>query len=151
MANRRYDARWEPRPGEQAREDDLRYQRFVGSLSRQGLGNAERAEACAVAVLCAVERRITGPEAKELNDELPWALRDLLRRCELHPRARPERLGRDELLARVAEDLGVDEAEATRIARVVLSTARTLLTEKEASDVMAQLPPDMAPLWAPPA
>jgi uncharacterized protein (DUF2267 family) len=64
---------------------------------------------------------------------------------------RPERSGREELVARVAEDLGVDADEATRITRAVLSTVRTLLSEKETSDVMAQLPPDMAPLRAPPA
>jgi hypothetical protein len=64
MANRSYDARYPPRPGEQARDDDLRYQRFIHALSAAGLGNAERAEACAVAVLCTVERRITGGEAR---------------------------------------------------------------------------------------
>lgn len=151
MANRPYDARYEPRPGEQAREDDLRHQRFLRSLTAAGLGDAPRAEACAVAVLCALEQRITGGEARDLNGELPWAMRDLLRRCELHPRARPERFGREELVARVAEELGVDADEASRIARTVLSNVRTLLSDKEASDVMAQLPPDMAPLWAPPA
>ncbi len=151
MANRPYDARYEPRPGEQAREDELRYQRFLSALAGAGRGNAERAEACAVAVLCAIERRITGGEARDLNEELPWAMRDLLRRCELHPRARPESLGREELVARIAEDLAVDVDEATRIARTVLSTVRTLLSDQEASDVMAQLPPDVAPLWAPPA
>jgi uncharacterized protein (DUF2267 family) len=87
----------------------------------------------------------------DLNEELPWALRDLLRRCELHPRGRPERLGRDDLVARVAEDLGVDADEATRITRTVLSTVRGLLSEREASDVMGQLPADVAPLWARPA
>jgi uncharacterized protein (DUF2267 family) len=151
MANRSYDARYEPRPGDQAREDEFRYQRFIRSLSNAGLGRAERAEACAVAVLCAFERRISGGGARELNEELPWVMRDLLRRCELHPRSRPERLGREDLVARIGEDLGVDADEATRVTRIVLSTVRTLLSEKEASAVMAQLPPDVAPLWAPPA
>jgi uncharacterized protein (DUF2267 family) len=151
MANRPYDARFEPRPGEQAREEELRYQRFIGALVSAGAGNTERAEAAAVAVLCEVERRISGGEARDLNTELPWALRDLLRRCELHPKARPERFGRDALLGRVAEALAVDDAEAERLTRIVLSTARALLSEKEASDVVAQLPPDIAALWAPPA
>lgn len=151
MANRPYDAQYEPRPGESAGEEELRYQRFLRSLTAAGLGNAERAEACAVAVLCTLEQRLTGPEARDLNFELPWALRDLLRHCEIHPRARPEKIGRAEFLARVAEQLEVDEVQATAITRTVFARARTMISEKEASDVASQLPPDLAALWAPTA
>ncbi|HYD42148.1 MAG TPA: DUF2267 domain-containing protein [Anaeromyxobacter sp.] len=151
MANRSYDAQYEPRPGEDAGQEELRYQRFLRALRAAGLGNAERAEACAVAVLCTLEQRLTGPEARDLNFELPWALRDLLRRCELHPRARPEKIGRAEYLARVAEQLEVDEVQAEAIARTVLATARSFVSEKEAADVASQLPPDLETLWAPPA
>jgi uncharacterized protein (DUF2267 family) len=151
MSNRRYDAQYEPRPGEQAHQQEQRYARFLERLGAAGLGSRERCEAAAVAVLCTLERRISGPEARDLNEELPWALRDLLRRCELHPRARPERFGRGELVARVAEDLEVDEVEAERITREVLSVTRGMLSDKEASDVMAQLPPELHALWAPPA
>lgn len=151
MSNRPYDARYEPRPGEQGREEELRYQRFLGALQRAGIGSAARAERAAVTVLCALERRIGGTEAREVNEELPWALRDLLRRCEIHPRSRPEPLGREDLLARIAEELGADVVRAEQIARTVLLTARRLLSEKEASDVAARLPRDLQDLWAPPA
>ncbi|HEX9291414.1 MAG TPA: DUF2267 domain-containing protein [Anaeromyxobacteraceae bacterium] len=151
MANRPYDASYEPRPAEQARDDELRYQRFLAALERAGLGSRERAEQAAVTVLCAIERRITGPEARELNEELPWALRDLLRRCELHPRSKPERFGREELIARISEALLLDAADSERVIRTVLQTARGLLSEKEASDVASQLPRDLQDLWAPPA
>jgi uncharacterized protein (DUF2267 family) len=69
----------------------------------------------------------------------------------LDARSRPERFGRDELLARVAEDLGVEEADVEGVVRTVLQQVRGLLSEKEASDVMGQLPPDLQALWAPPA
>ncbi len=151
MANRPYDASYEPRPAEQARDNELRYQRFLAALERAGLGSRERAEQAAVTVLCAIERRITGPEARELNEELPWALRDLLRRCELHPRSKPERFGREELIARISEALLLDAADSERVIRTVLQTARGLLSEKEASDVASQLPRDLQDLWAPPA
>jgi len=149
MANRSYDAEYEPRPGESAGEEELRYRRFLRALGAAGLGNPERAEACAVAVLCTLEQRLTGPEARDLNFELPWALRDLLRRCELHPRARPEKIGRAEFLARVAEQLEVDEVQAEAITRTVFASARAMISEKEAGDVASQLPPDLEPLWAP--
>jgi uncharacterized protein (DUF2267 family) len=125
MANRPYDAKYEPRPGEQAREEQLRYQRFLGALARGGLGTEERAERAAVAVLSVLEQHLPGPEARDLNDELPWALRDLLRGAERHPKSRPERVGREELLARVAGALGVDAAEAETVSRLVLQTARS--------------------------
>jgi uncharacterized protein (DUF2267 family) len=151
MANRPYDAEYEPRPGEQAASDQQRYRQLLQRLARHGLGNAERAESTAVAVLCSVQRRLSGGEARDLNDELPWALRDLLRRCELHPRARPERFGAGELVAQVAEALAIDTPEAERVIRAVLSEVRGMLSEKEASDVVGQLPPDLAALWAAPA
>jgi uncharacterized protein (DUF2267 family) len=151
MAQRPYDARYEPRPGEQAFDEELKYRRFIDSLVRAGLGNAQAAEQAAVAVLCNLQQRISGGEARDMNDELPWALRDLLRRCELHPRSRPERFGREEFLVRIAEDLGSEDVDAERVARTVLASVRELLSEKEASDVLSQLPPDLQALWAPPA
>ncbi len=151
MSNRPYDANYEPRPGEQAREEELRYQRFLDALSRQGVGSPKRAEQAAVCVLGHLEHRISGPEARDLNEELPWALRDRLRGSELHPRSRPERYGREELLRRISEDLEVSPAEGERIARLVLATTRSFLSEKEASDVAGQLPADLQDLWAPPA
>lgn len=150
MANRPYDARYEPRPGEQSGDDAIRYGRFLDQLGRAGLGNRERCEQVAVAVLCQLERRISGGEAADLNRELPWAMGDLLRRCELHPRSRPERYGRDELLARLAEELEVDATEVEPMVRTVLSTVRGLLSDKETTDVMAQLPSDLQALWAQP-
>ena len=151
MANRPYGADYEPRPGEQARDSELRYERFLDGLQRAGLGNAQRAEQTAVIVLGMLEQRISAPEARQLNEELPWALRDLLRRFERHPRSRPEQFGREEMMARVGAALDLDPTECERVARVVFQAARNLLSEKEASDVASQLPKDMQDLWAPPA
>ncbi len=99
MANRPYDARYEPRPADQARDEDVRYQRFLGALQAAGDASREQAEGAAVSVLRALEQRIGG-------------------------------------------------AEAERIVRTVLLTARALLPEKEASDVAAHLPGDLQDLWA---
>jgi len=151
MANRPYDAEFEPRPGEQADVDARRYESFLAALVKGGLGPRDRAERIATSVLCTLERRISAGEASDLNSALPWALRGLLRGCELHPRQRPERFGADEFLARLAEHPDVDPAEPERTARTVLSAARGLLSENEAGDVLSQLPPDLQALWAPQA
>ena len=149
MGNRPYDARYEPRPGEQSQEDKLRYQHFLDALRDGGLGSTQRAERAAVTVLGALEQRIPAPEARDLNQELPWPLRDQLRPFERHPRSRPEVFGREELLLRVGEALELDLVESERVTRLVMQTARSLLSEKEASDVAGQLPRDMQDLWAP--
>lgn len=151
MANRSYDANFEPRPGEQAQDSALRYQRFLGDLQRAGLGSAQRAEQIAVTVLGMLEQRISATEARDLNEELPWALRDLLRRFEQHPRTRPEQFSREEMLARLGAALDIEAAECERVTRAVLQAARSLLSEREASDVASQIPKDMQDLWVPPA
>ncbi len=149
MGNRPYDASYEPRPGEQAGDEERRWRRFVSDLARAGIPESE-AEDTAAKVLCLLEQRITAGEARDLNQELPWALRDLLRRCERPMRATPERFDRAEFTVRLSEDLGREPPEAERVARAVLSAARALLSEREASDVLGQLPDDMKPLWLPP-
>lgn len=153
MSNRPYDANYEPRPGEQAFEEDLRHRQFLDALVRAGLGPRDRAEAIAVSVLANIEQRISGGEARDLNLELPWKLRDAVRQRagEPNPKSRPQRFGRDEFLARIAADAGASEAEIEGIVRTVLGQVRALLSDKEASDVIGQLPPDMQALWAPPA
>jgi uncharacterized protein (DUF2267 family) len=154
MANRSYEAEFEPRPAEQARENEVKHQRFLDRLVRAGLGNAEAAERAAVVVLAALEHRISPGEARDLNLELPWKLRDLVRAergAAQHPRSRPERFGRDELLARVAGSLDLEEADVERVVRTVLQHVRGLVSEKASSDVIGQLPPELQALWAPPA
>jgi hypothetical protein len=45
LSHRRHEARDEPRPAEQAREEELRYQRFLLALERAGLGSRQREQA----------------------------------------------------------------------------------------------------------
>lgn len=153
MANRPYEAQFEPRPADQARDNEVAYRRFLDALSRDGLGSAAKAERAAVVVLANLEKRISPMEARDLNLELPWALRDAIRaeRGTLDRRSRPERWGLDELLSRVATALELEDRDVEPLVRKVLQHVRTLVSEKEASDVIGQLPPDLQALWAPPA
>lgn len=148
MPNRPHDAEHPPRPDEQAGTEAGRYEAFLDALARAGLGPRERIERIAAGVLCRLERRMTGGQARSLDLELPWAVRDLLRSCPRDEAARPERFGARELVAALADDLKLDPAEAERAARLVLSTVRGLLSERESAAVLAQLPPDLQALWA---
>ncbi len=151
MSNRPYDASYEPRPLEQARGEQKRYRQFLNQVAAGGLSTRQGAERVAVSVLSALEDRLSAGEADDLRQELPWVLRDLVRDRERPGDVSPRRMDRAAFLGRVASELGVDELEAERTVRLVFAAARGLLSEKEASDVLGQLPRDLKDLWVPAA
>ncbi len=148
MSNRKYGADYEPRPLEQAADEQNRYRLFLGRLHQAGLSPPDAAERAALAVLAALEDRLTAAEAEDLRQELPWTLRDRLRDKVRPGHVPPERVGRDGFVARVADELGVDDASASATIEAVFAATRALLSEKEAADVGDQLPGDMKGMWA---
>lgn len=120
----------------------MTYLRRVGSISE------ELAEKSAVAVLCALERRILPDEAKDLESQLPVKLRDLVRRCDTHAGIRPHKIDRPEFVATVADELGVPADRAERLILAVFHALRAQVSEGEARQVEGQLPPDLRSLWA---
>lgn len=120
----------------------MTYLRRVGSLSE------ELAEQSAVAVLCALERRIDPGEAKDLESQLPAKLRDLVRRCDTHAGISPHKIDRPEFVASVAEELGVPPDRAERLILSVFHALRAQVSAGEAHQVEGQLPPDLRALWA---
>ncbi|MGA9524021.1 MAG: DUF2267 domain-containing protein [Myxococcaceae bacterium] len=121
---------------------------FLDDLCRQTNADREKAEKAASSILCALEQRIQANEAKDLNAQLPQKLRELLVRCERHQGDKPRRFNRDEFLKMVCDDLGVDSNEAERLTRGVFKTVRGHVSEGEAEQVGANLPPDLRDLWA---
>ncbi len=121
---------------------------FLDDLCRHTNTDREKAEKAASSILCALEQRIQAGEAKDLNAQLPQKLRELLVRCERHEGDKPRRFNRDEFLKMVCDDLGVDTSEAERLARGVFKTVRGHVSEGEADQVAANLPPDLRELWA---
>ena len=119
----------------------LTYLRRVGSISE------ELAERAAVAVLCALERRINPGEAKDLQAQLPAKLRELVVRCDTHSGVRPHTLDRPEFIAMVAEDLAVAPDRAEKLILSVFHALRAQVSEGEARQVEGQLPPDLRALW----
>lgn len=120
----------------------MTYLRRVGSISE------ELAEHSAVAVLCALERRIQPEEGKDLEAQLPANLRDLMARCDKHAGIRPRALDRAEFVAMVAEELGVPPAKAEHLILAVFHALRAQVSEGEASQVESQLPADLKELWS---
>ena len=72
---------------------------FMTYLRRVGQISEEVAEQSAVAVLCALERRILPDEAKDLESQLPLKLRELVRRCDTHAGIRKHKIDRTEFVA----------------------------------------------------
>jgi uncharacterized protein (DUF2267 family) len=98
-------------------------------------------------VLCAVEQRIFGEEARDMEAQLPQRLTELLHSCERHEGAPPEKFGRAEMLQRVGQDLGLNPDAVEPIVRAVFAVIRERISEGEAEDVMNQLPHDIRDLW----
>ncbi|HUM09357.1 MAG TPA: DUF2267 domain-containing protein [Myxococcaceae bacterium] len=120
----------------------MTYLRRVGSISE------ELAEQSAVAVLCALERRILPEEAKDLEAQLPAKLRDLITRCDRHAGVHRRALDRTEFVGMVADELGVPLPTAEHLTLAVFHALRAQVSEGEARQVESQLPADLKELWS---
>jgi len=126
------------------------YAAFIKHLCERGGMSPSVAEKAAVSVLCAIEQRIFGEEAQDLEAQLPRKLLDLLNRCERHESGPPPRkFGRAEMLLMVGEDLGLNSEAVEPVIRAVLDALREQVSEGEVEQVMRQLPHDLRDLWRP--
>lgn len=124
------------------------YAAFLKRLSERGGMTPSTAEQAAVSVLCALEQRIFGEEARDLEAQLPQKLRELMHRCERHEAGPPpDKFGRAEMLDMVAGDLGLKAEAVEPIIRAVFATLQERISEGEAEEVMNQLPHDIRDLW----
>jgi len=121
---------------------------FMTYLRRVGQISEAVAEQSAVVVLCALERRILPDEAKDLESQLPFKLRELVRRCDTHAAVPPHTIHRAEFVATVAEDLAVPPDRAEHLILSVFHALRAQVSDGEARQVEGQLPPDLRALWA---
>jgi uncharacterized protein (DUF2267 family) len=111
--------------------------------------DAEAAADAAVSVLCRLEERITGDEARDLEAQLPVKLQQLLAEACGQVEA-IHKLNRYQFVASVALDLGIPDAEAEFLVHAVFATVRSHISEGEARDVQSQLPKDLQALWMQP-
>ena len=125
------------------------WQKFLADLCSATTLEPEPATDAAVSVLCRLEERLTGDEARDLEAQLPVRLQQLLADAcgqvdAIH------KLDRDQFVAAVAMDLGIPDARALALVLAVFATVRSHISDGEANDVQAQLPGDLRPLWMPP-
>jgi uncharacterized protein (DUF2267 family) len=126
------------------------YAAFIKRLCERGGMSPAVAEQAAVTVLCALEQRIFGEEAKDLEAQLPQKLTELLQRCERHESGPPPRkFKRAEMLQMVGEELGLAPEAVEPVIRAVLAAIRDQVSEGEVEQVMKQLPADLRELWRP--
>jgi len=126
------------------------YAAFIKHLCERGGMSPHVAEQAAVSVLCALEQRIFGEEAQDLEAQLPQKLTELLHRCERHESGPPQRkFGRAEMLRMVGEELSLQPEAVEPVIRAVLDAVRDQVSEGEVEQVMQQLPADLRDLWRP--
>jgi uncharacterized protein (DUF2267 family) len=119
---------------------------FQDGVARRAGLDREGARRATDAVFHTLGERVTRGEIEDIAAQLPAELRPPLRRgdAESHGAARPMDLA--SFLRLVAEREGVTPDEAREHARAVFATLRDTITEKEFSDMAAQLPKDYAAL-----
>lgn len=105
------------------------------------------------AVMSTLVNRLTAGEAYELLEALPASVRPLVETAVRERDGKPIlRLGRAELLARVADELGVTPVHAEHLCAAVFSAARAELPPVIEEHVAGQLPRELSELWrTPPA
>jgi uncharacterized protein (DUF2267 family) len=128
----------------------IRAEDFVEHVQQRTGLDPEHARRATNAVLEALADRISGGEVDDLEDELPRELHEPLERgkAESNGAARP--LSGKEFVLGVAEREGVPPEQATEHARAVFATLRESVSEKEFSDIAAQLSDDYRALLARP-
>lgn len=123
------------------------YAHFIKHLCAVGELTPELAEAAAISVVSALQRRIQPGQARHLQAQLPRRLVAFLPPpLDPVPSTR-RRFGRDALLQTVADDLHMAPGEVEPIVRSVIAAVRDWISEGQADDVANNLPEDLRALW----
>ena len=135
------------REARRAAHAEQTFRNFLRDLRAREPMTERAAARAAAAVLCGIERSLSGDDRHSLEAQLPSRLRELVASCPLHFGRDPAALNRVGLLAIVAEETGTTRREAERLVRCVLTTVRMHVSEGEVSRVVQRLPAEIAELW----
>jgi uncharacterized protein (DUF2267 family) len=113
---------------------------FVRRVARRAALGPFEARRAGEAVLETLAERIAGDEADELAEQLGDELRPALERGKGRTGGNARRMSLDEFIERVANREEVTHEQAFDHALAVFATLRETLTDKEFSDLMAELP-----------
>jgi uncharacterized protein (DUF2267 family) len=121
----------------------VRYEEFISKVAeRVGMAPDERTQGLVAAVFRTLGERLSGGEARDLRAQLPEELKAQL----ISPQENAQGFGVEEFARRVAQRVGVDEAQAREGTSAVLETLRVAVSRGEYDDVLAQLGRDFAAL-----
>lgn len=123
---------------------------FVIAVAERAGLEVEAAALATAAVLETLGERITHGEVEDLKAELPPELHPPLDAGDQLSHGAARKMALREFVERVAEREAAIPEQALVDARAVFGTLRLAVTEKEFSDVTAQLPREYAPLLARP-
>jgi uncharacterized protein (DUF2267 family) len=105
-------------------------------------------EAAVSAVMCALTERLTAGEAYVVLESVPIPISSMFETCVLHREGKPTaKVDRAELVAKVADHLGVTPAHAELVCSAVFAAIRAELPGEVVMAVAAQLPHGLAELW----
>jgi uncharacterized protein (DUF2267 family) len=118
---------------------------FVARVAELLGTDREAARRATEAVLQTLAERISAGEIDDLEDELPADVHAALERGLVESRA-ARKMSEQEFVARVAELEGAVPEQAEEHAHAVFQALREAVSDKEFSDMVAQLSDDYAPL-----
>jgi len=122
------------------------YGRMLNQLRADAnLETSERAETALVTVLDSLVRRLTTNEAKDLIAQLPSLLHARLR---VLPPGPDRSITRQTMEADLRERLGVDQARAAELLKVVGATITRTVSPGQIEDVQGQLSADMREIFS---
>jgi uncharacterized protein (DUF2267 family) len=104
-------------------------------------------EEAVVAVLCVLQRRLTGGEARPLVQALPRPVRARVQSCPRHHVERAETFDGEGYRALLADHLRVSEDEAEDLARAVFAVMGRWLPLAVVQHMDSQVPLDLRGLW----
>jgi uncharacterized protein (DUF2267 family) len=113
---------------------------FVRRVARRAALGPFEARRAGEAVLETLAERIAGGEADDLAEQLGEELRPALERGKGRSGGKAQRMSLDEFIERMANREEVTHEHAFDHARAVFATLRETLTDKEFSDLLAELP-----------
>jgi uncharacterized protein (DUF2267 family) len=111
------------------------YEGFISTVEQEATVEHDDAERAARATLATLGERISEGEARDIAEQLPEPLRDVI----IDGRD-PERFDVGEFVHRVAEREGIEEPLAKEHARAVFAALGRAVDEREIEDLRAQLP-----------
>jgi uncharacterized protein (DUF2267 family) len=121
---------------------------FLRRVADRAGTDVPTARRVAEAVLETLGERIAHGEVEDLAAELAPELGAALEAGDAESDGHAQRMSLDEFLRRIAEREDVAPADAPDHARAVFLTLREAVSEKEISDLLAQLPRDYEPVLA---